>query len=214
MLRSTSVRLHVRSSVRRAFTLVEILVVIACLSAMVLFGAGISSNVLTAVRVKGSAEQLMWELRGVQQFAMARGAYAVPAPAGSSGICFFAQRVNNLRTGADATPGFSYVSWGADMRNKAVYANPGATGIQAAKPYLPYIVNLPLGVTLAHQDGTAVVNGDRVEFTQTGDLVPGSLPVVLLNGPDLGPFTITMWGEDTAAAGIPDKPRSIMLQAP
>ena len=223
MLRSTIVRKR-----DRAFTLVELIVVIAVLGAMVIFGAGISSNVLTAVRLKGSFEELMWDMRAAQQYAIARGNFPPPTSV-TCGVKFFTNRVNANHNGPESGPGTgcSYVIWGADMRKFPQIVQPTDASIQANTAYLPYVVNMPVGVMLAKTGGTLLNGTESIVFTQNGDVVPGALGLgagtaisLIAQFPappgvaDVGPFTITIWGEDTNAAGIPERPKSIMMQGP
>jgi type II secretory pathway pseudopilin PulG len=179
---------------RRSLTLVELLAVIAILAILVLVGGGLGSAIMAYHRARGGAETLLNDIRAIQEYAASR--QNIPHPAGSSGIKFFASLVRNDRTGPQAgTIGWSYVTWGAQLRNHPRVDKPSGP-MAGSQPYLPYVRNLPAGVQLRTDPGRAVADSDTMQF-DLGRLSSG-LAVVHVTEPSAGTFTIRMWGPPNA----------------
>lgn len=145
---------------RRAFTLMEILVVLTLVAAMTAMAGGVFTGATNYFRSRGSAETLLWDVRRIQEIARARGIGPVV-----HGVKFYKGQWD-FANNAPTTRGWSYLVYGVNG-----VINPPDALSSLSPDQGRQLVALAASVQLV-QDAVSnrsdIPPGTKIEFDQNG----------------------------------------------
>lgn len=171
---------------RKAFTFIEILIVVLLVTTLSTMGVGVFSGVLEYFRCRRSMESLMWDLRKAQQRARSRGHSRGFDTVGGSpanfGVAFYAGRVTSA--GIDPA-GYSYYVYGPSFivppSNLAALTALGPNffreNLHEFDPALVPVANGAVGGAAVTPPANSPPGVKRIQFTddvnsENGDMIP------------------------------------------
>lgn len=186
------VRIRQRRSSSRAFSLIELLVILTLITMMTIGAAGLGSSILGYAKLRSASETLLWEVRRIQSFTRTAGVIVR-----RQGIYLLQPEGNEMRWGYYVFGAYTGADTGAGSAVGLPLPTAGTQFSTLPATVRPHVRYLPLGVRLVNPaTGAAMTSSPIFAFGSGGTSFPGGVREIGLSDPAVGMFRLVQRGPD------------------